>query len=326
MRLTDAVHLGLMLLALGIAYMVPVELLLLSYVVLGPAHYTTEISWLHDRKYFLPHGGVAVVLAVVAAAAAMIDSASWLGLVMWSAFLVCALFAATTAGAQGVVLVIGGLGLTGLMYVREPSLAVLGVLLPTLIHVSLFTLIFMTLGACRSGSRVQAALVVVYVLAIGLILAFPPTAAVLIPAFAEVARDYFGNVAPALGRVLGIPGLSLDGRFTGLLAFVYTYHYLNWFIKADVIRWADVPPARLALVAVISAASTGLYFYDYALGFSVLLALSLVHVVLEFPLNALAMRQLGDVAWQALRPVGWPPGTSSRGLPERQRRRRSHQR
>src|SRR5262249_50774344 len=169
MRRTDTVHLGLMLLALGIAYVVPFELLLLSYVVLGPAHYTTEISWLHDRKYFLPHRGVAVVLAVIAAAAAMSASAPRAGFWRWSACVVCALFGATTTGAQGVVLVIGALGLTGLMYARAPSLAVLGVLLPTLIHVSLFTLIFMTLGAYRSGSRVQAALIVVYALAIGLI-------------------------------------------------------------------------------------------------------------------------------------------------------------
>ena len=294
MRRTDAVHLGLMLLALGMTYLVPFELLLLSYVILGPAHYTTEISWLHDRKYFLPHRGVAVALAVVAAAAAMIDSASWFGFVMWSAFVVCALFSATTTAAQGVVLLIGAAGLTAIMYTRAPALAVLGVLLPTLIHVSLVTLIFMTLGAYRSGSRMQAALIGVYLVAIGLILAIPPSASLVIPAFAQVGRDYFGNVGPALRRLFGNPDLRLDARLTGLLAFVYTYHYLNWFIKADVIRWTDIPPGRLALVVAVSAASTGLYFYDYSLGFSILLALSLVHVVLEFPLNALAMRQLGD--------------------------------
>ena len=49
-RATDAIHLGLMLAALGITYLVPFELLLLSYVVLGPAHYFTEISWLHDAS------------------------------------------------------------------------------------------------------------------------------------------------------------------------------------------------------------------------------------------------------------------------------------
>ena len=300
MRRTDAVHLGLMLLALGVAYVVPIELLLLSYVILGPAHYTTEISWLHDRKYFLPHRGVALALAVVAAAAALIDSASWFGFVMWSAFVACALISATTTAAQGALLLIGAAGLTAIMSTHAPSLAVLGVLLPTLIHVSLFTLIFMTLGAYRSGSRAQAALVAVYLLAVGSILLLPPPGSSVIPAFAQAGREYFGNVPPALGRLFGVPDLKLDPRLTGLLAFVYTYHYLNWFIKADVIRWTDIPPGRLALVAAISAASTGLYFYDYAFGFSILLALSLVHVVLEFPLNALAARQLGEAIRQGV--------------------------
>ncbi len=181
------------------------------------------------------------------------------------------------------------------MAVRSPALAVLGILLPGLIHVSLFTLVFMTLGACRTRSPMQAALIAVYLAGIALILALPPAPSAAVPAFAQAARDYFANVAPALGRLFGIPHLGFDARLVGLLAFVYTYHYLNWFIKADVIRWSEIPPARWALVAAVSAASTGLYFYDYALGFSVLLALSLAHVLLEFPLNALAVRQLGDV-------------------------------
>jgi hypothetical protein len=162
-----------------------------------------------------------------------------------------------------------------------------------LIHVSLFTLVFMILGAYRSGSKAQAMLIVVYLMTIGLILVVPPSASTQIPTFAQAGQDYFGNVAPALGRLFGIPDLRLDTRLTSLLAFVYTYHYLNWFIKADVIRWADIPRTRLALVVVASAASTALYFYDYAFGFTVLLALSLVHIVLEFPLNSMALRQLG---------------------------------
>jgi hypothetical protein len=55
MRANDVVHLALMLGALAAAYPLPFELLLLSYAILGPAHYFTEISWLHDRGYFLPH-------------------------------------------------------------------------------------------------------------------------------------------------------------------------------------------------------------------------------------------------------------------------------
>ena len=56
---------------------------------------------------------------------------------------------------------------------------------------------------------------------------------------------------------------------------------------------------RLAIVAAASGVSTGLYFYDYALGFTVLLAFSLAHIVLEFPLNTLALRQLGSAIGQS---------------------------
>jgi hypothetical protein len=300
MRTTDAVHLGLMLLAAGATYLIPFELLLLSYVVLGPAHYFTEISWLHDRKYFLPHRGIALGLAFLALVAALVDHASWFGFVMWAAFVVCALFAATTTAAQASVLMMVAIALTVLMYTSGVSLAVLGVLLPTVIHVSLFTLIFMALGALRSGSKAQALLIVMYLAVLALILVAPPSAATMIPAFAQAGQDYFANVGPALGRVLGIPDLRLDTRLTSLLAFIYTYHYLNWFIKADVIRWADVPRSRLVLVSAASAASTALYFYHPAIGFGVLLALSLLHVVLEFPLNSLAVRQLGGAIGQSL--------------------------
>ncbi|MEA2886018.1 MAG: hypothetical protein QOD11_378 [Bradyrhizobium sp.] len=297
---TDILHLGLMLAALGITYLVPFELLLLSYVVLGPAHYFTEISWLHDRKYFLPHRSVPIALAIIAVIAALIDNASWFGFVMWLAFMICALLAGATTALQATALVMVAIWLTVLMATNEPSLAVLGILLPTLIHVSLFTLVFMVLGAIRSGSKVQALLVVLYLAAIATLLAAPPSASTQIPGFAKVGQEYFGNVAPALGRLLGIADLKLDTRLTSLLAFVYTYHYLNWFIKAEVIRWTDMSRKRLALIGAASAASTALYFYDYAFGFTVLLALSLVHVVLEFPLNSLALRQLGTAIGQGV--------------------------
>jgi hypothetical protein len=300
MRANDVLHLGLMIFAFAAAYLVPFELLLLAYVVLGPAHYFTEISWLHDRKYFLPHRGIALALTVIAVVAALIDNASWFGLAMWSALIVCAMLAATTSAAEGTLLFMIAIALAAIMYSSGSSFAVIGILIPTLVHVSLFTLVFMTLGAWRTGSKVQALLVVVYLLAIAAILLVPPTAEVRIASFAMVGHDYFGNVGPALGRLFGIPGLKLDTRLTSLLAFVYTYHYLNWFIKADVIRWADIPRARLLLVIGASAASTALYFYDYAFGFTFLLALSLVHILLEFPLNSLALRQLGAAAGQSL--------------------------
>src|SRR3984957_5219692 len=98
-RATDAIHMGLMFAALGITYLVPFELLLLSYTVLGPAHYLTEISWLHDRKYFLPHRGLALLLSLTALGAMFMADPFWLGVVVSFSFVACAILATARTGA-----------------------------------------------------------------------------------------------------------------------------------------------------------------------------------------------------------------------------------
>lgn len=58
-------NIGLMLIALIAAFILPFEVFLLSYAILGPLHYLTEISWLHDRQYFAPKKLDWVPLAVL---------------------------------------------------------------------------------------------------------------------------------------------------------------------------------------------------------------------------------------------------------------------
>lgn len=48
----DLINIGVMLLSACVAMILPFELFLFVYAVLGPLHYLTEISWLHDRNYF----------------------------------------------------------------------------------------------------------------------------------------------------------------------------------------------------------------------------------------------------------------------------------
>jgi len=294
----DVVHLGLMLSALGLAYLLPFELLLIAYAVLGPAHYLTEISWLHDRQYFLSAKPIALVLAVIAVAAVYVPDAASSDMLIWLAFAGAALTIGGISWMQRGILAVILLAITAALVTGRDFVAVSAVLLPTLIHVSVFTLVFMMLGAYRSGSRSQMALVAVYLAGIALILLVPPGPIPRSMPLAQIGYHYFGGVAPALGQVLHVPNLSFDSRSTGLLSFVYTYHYLNWFIKADVIGWRRIPAGRLSAIVALSAAATGLYFYDYAKGFTVLLALSLLHVVLEFPLNTLSMKQLAGIAAQ----------------------------
>jgi hypothetical protein len=294
----DVAHLGLMLSALALAYVLPFELLLIAYAVLGPAHYLTEISWLHDRNYFLSANPIALLLAAAAVVAVSVPDAWTSGLFIWMGFAAAALGIGGIDWIQrGILLAILAV-VTAAMATGNDFVAVAAVLLPTLIHVSVFTLVFMTLGAWRAGSWSQMALVLVYLAAIALILMLPPDPQPRSMALAKLGFQYFGGVAPALGRVLHISNFTFDSRSTGLLSFVYTYHYLNWFIKADVIGWRRIPPVRLGVIVALSAAATGLYFYDYAMGFTVLLALSLIHVVLEFPLDTLSIRQLAGIAAQ----------------------------
>lgn len=291
-RRVDIVHVFLLLAALGLSYLLPFELLLLSYAVLGPAHYLTEISWLHDRRYFLPHRGFALLLAFVALAAMFIADPFWLGVVVSFCFVLCAILATTPTPGRGLALLALAAGSFALLFLLKAPFAIAWALMPSVIHVSVFTLIFMAVGAYKSKSAAQFALVATYLLAISAIVAFPPSQTTVIPQLAKLGKDYFGDIAPALGSVFGVPHLTFDARITGLLSFVYTYHYLNWFIKADVVRWAAVPKPRLAAIGAMSLAATGLYFYNYAYGFMVLLLLSLIHVLLEFPLNSISIRQL----------------------------------
>ena len=74
-------------------------------------------------------------------------------------------------------------------------------------------------------------------------------------------------------------------KVQAFIAFAYTYHYLNWFSKVEIIKWHKVSKNSLILSAVIWVISVALYSYDYLLGASVLLFLSVMHVFLEFPLN-----------------------------------------
>jgi hypothetical protein len=70
-----------------------------------------------------------------------------------------------------------------------------------------------------------------------------------------------------------------------LIAFAYTYHYLNWFSKTSVIRWHEVPRARMLAVVAIWIASVALYAWEFSVGMKWLLLLSFLHVLFEFPLD-----------------------------------------
>jgi hypothetical protein len=76
------------------------------------------------------------------------------------------------------------------------------------------------------------------------------------------------------------------------IAFSYTYHYLNWFSKTSIIKWHQVEKKKFVVSAVLWAVSIALYAVDFRLGFAAIFALSILHIVLEFPLNFVSMRSI----------------------------------
>jgi hypothetical protein len=79
------------------------------------------------------------------------------------------------------------------------------------------------------------------------------------------------------------------------IAFAYTYHYLNWFSKTSVIGWhKKLTQKRSITIALLWIGSVALYMYHYKIGFTLLLFLSFVHVFMEFPLNVISIRAVGQ--------------------------------
>ena len=49
----DVINIGFIILSFILAFKLPFELFIFSYVVLGPLHYLTELNWLNKRNFFV---------------------------------------------------------------------------------------------------------------------------------------------------------------------------------------------------------------------------------------------------------------------------------
>jgi hypothetical protein len=285
----NAINLGLMLVSAAIAWVVPFELLLISYAVLGPLHYLTEISWLHDRAYFTTGRYDAAALVVLGGLGFL---ANYTALVPWKGWAILALavsvaFAFAADRRIKLTLLVAGMVATIAFQYWRAGWLFLFLLLPTVIHVYVFTGLFILHGNLKSHSRWgYASLAVFLACGAALVLYRPPAAAYAISERTGALANEFSGVVEQLTTSFGIPfdwdNVAAIGRF---LAFAYTYHYLNWFSKTEIIGWHAVSRARLTVIGVVYAAALGLYAYDYHVGFVALFGLSFTHVLLELPLD-----------------------------------------
>lgn len=293
----NVVNIGLMLVAAAVAYVRPFETFLTAYAVLGPLHYLTEISWLHDRGYYTT--GRYDVLPLLALAG--LDFAAFSGgWVAWNGVVFTAFGLATVAAVARdgrVKLAAGGLVLAASFIVPRwtPAAVFFAVLLATVVHVYVFTACFILQGALRSRSRSgMASLAVLLACGVALLFHRPPAGDYAVSVATRAQLEPFLPMLSATGRLVGADEqwahLVAVGRF---VAFAYTYHYLNWFSKTEVIRWHLIGRGRLAAIGVLWVLSLALYGYRYDVGLTALYVLSLAHVFLEFPLDVRTIAAIG---------------------------------
>lgn len=320
----DWINIGLMLVSAAAAYVLPFEVFLFSYAVLGPLHYLTEISWLHERKYFANGVRDALVLVTLGVflfsltiivpnffgppeTASMQEKLTFTqhlnqggATLIYLAFMAAlAMTAFRTLSSKILFLLAAVVFLMGLIRVQTWVLF-FAVFLPTLIHVYVFTAAFMLLGALKSRS-VPGLISFVLLISIGsFLLWYRPE--VMTPVTNDV-RDHY-NLFVELNRwvamLLGQTWTERDQAYQTelgvavmrFIAFAYTYHYLNWFSKTSIIKWHQVNWTRLIVIIGLWIVAVLLYWWNYRYGFIALYTLSFLHVFLEFPLN---WRSFGDL-------------------------------
>jgi hypothetical protein len=297
-------NIALMLASTALACVLPFEVFLASYAILGPLHYLTQISWLHDRGWFTSGRWDWIPLALLGVVALEASYGHWLG---WNgsgfaAFGLGVVAAFVANPAVKIATLVTCVALAGPVADWLPAGLFFGVFLTTVVHVYAFTGLFILAGSMKSRSRSGYLSLAVYLACgVGLLLVQPATT-YRPTAYAAANLDPFKSLVAAMAFVLpghgAPPAVVAIGRFLG---FAYTYHYLNWFSKTGIIRWHEVSRTRLAGIVALWLASIGLYAYDYATGLAALFFLSIVHVFLEFPLDA---RTLVDVVGARRHVVG----------------------
>ena len=302
----DQIHyanIGLMLVSAILAFILPFELFLFSYAVLGPLHYLTEIGWLHKKNYYTKGKydflflSILCVLVFYFSFIKPTKTNSLIPSIILYGLLLSFIFVFIKDNLYRISLAI--LMLIGIATFKtgETYFIWIGVFLPTIIHVFIFTWAFMFYGVLKQKSKAgYLSVLSLGFIAISFFLIKAPQLQYQVSDY--VAKSY--HLFHLLNSFLiDLFGLKTDTQDTGVIvfqsnagfvvmrfiAFSYTYHYLNWFSKTSIIKWHQVPKKTLFFTLLLWVFSVVLYAIDYNIGLKALYFLSFLHVFLEFPLN-----------------------------------------
>ncbi|MEY4289682.1 MAG: hypothetical protein RLZZ30_1770 [Bacteroidota bacterium] len=250
-------NIGLMLITAVLAYFYPFETFLLAYAYLGPLHYLTEISWLHDRNYYSKGKYDFVVLLLVGILLSYAAFAKDFGVSvevydyfvkmnLFDKLLVFALFSAVLFALVKnlfvkivailflYVFVSGWLSPDNATANSESTTVfALTSLVPTLIHVYLFTGLFMLFGSLKTRS-VSGMWQMVGFVVVPLVLVFA------LPVNPQAKVSEFGkNAHYAKGDGFYATNISIMDHFNLIEDPVYTNSDFIAFVKKKDFKQAN---------------------------------------------------------------------------------------
>lgn len=318
----DLINIGLILITATLAFLFPLELFIFSFAILGPLHYLTEINWLNSKNYYFTQnklwlwiGLVSTVLIVVPKLFIeytapdswfnrfMIDFNSWSnGFIFITLMLALGYhFLKSKVGwiIFSILFLIGAILLNNV----EVYASWIGLFVPTIIHVYLFTALFMIFGAKKSKSKLGFASVALLLMIPFLLIPIDLTNHnyVFSDGLKSIYVDNNFHVTPVIfAKTLGLSDgtsfffyESLELKLMMFLSFIYLYHYLNWFSKTTVIKWyKSMNFTKTIIVMLIWIVLLYLFYVDFRLGLLVSLFFNMLHVILEFPLNVVTIKAL----------------------------------
>lgn len=293
-----------------IAYFIPFELFLFSYGILGPLHYLTEIGWLHKKQYFTK-GKYDFIFLIITCLILVywnynppeIKYHGWVADIILLSLLVSIGLVFIKDWLYRFILVLISLIFISVANNNSSYFTWIAIFLPTIIHVFIFTWLFMIYGVLKEKSWAGLISILTLIGCSILIFTFQPVGLeYTVNSYVQNSYAMFSELNYRLINTFHLADLTDASQvFTTnigfvmmrFIAFAYTYHYLNWFSKTSVIKWHLVPKKILITTILIWLISISLYIYDYNLGLKVLFLLSFLHVFLEFPLNIVSITGIG---------------------------------
>ena len=323
----DILNIILIIVSLFFAFQYPFELFFFSFIVLGPIHYLTEINWLKEKNFFVQDRKAIWLFVIIAMIISIpflqkmelfrdffqtinIQSGLfWLnkqfgyillfllmfsiGLVQFSSKLKLFLFFILSLTLSVAVL-----------YFNKTLFVIATFLITTIIHVYLFTLLFMIFGYKKNSTFYgKIGIILMLLCPLIIIISKPnnPQSYILSPYIVQSVYD--SGVGLLNLKIAELLNLHTVGSFSVLspngvkiqtfIAFAYTYHYLNWFSKTNIIGWSkNLSKTKTYIIILLWIGIVSLYRYNFNYGLLLLFFFSTLHVLLEFPLNITTIKGL----------------------------------